>query len=108
MIGNINDWYEPDIVDGKSSIRSKPYILKRGNLSWMDPWLNTKYGWQLRNSQMEGINFEGMFSLVLISLSILIIVEIVVGWRPGRPNECNAMLFLIWQLGKALQVTYEF
>lgn len=97
MLGNINDWYELDMVDG-SSIRSMLYILKRGNLSWIDPWLNTKYGWQLRNSQMEGINkFQGdVFS------SPEIPIHSNYSWNSSwmttrRPNECNAMLYLIWQ-----------
>lgn len=109
MRGNINDWYELDMVDGKSSIRSKPYILKSGNLSWMDPWLNTKYDWQLRNSQMEGIIFfrEDVFSSPEIPIQSN--YSWISSWMTTRrPNEFNAMLFLIWRLGKALQVTYEF
>ena len=40
----------------------------------MDPLINTEQGWQLRDLQMEGTDFDEMFCSVMRSLSIVILV----------------------------------
>ena len=72
-MGKKQVWRKDDLVN-----KIEPKVLKRENLSRPDVLLNKEHDQQLRDLQMEGIDIEKIFSLVVKLLSIVILVAMVV------------------------------
>ena len=72
-MGKKQVWRKDDLVN-----KIEPKVLKRENLSRPYVLLNKEHDQQLRDLQMEGIDIEKIFSLVVKLLSIVILVAVVV------------------------------